>query len=145
MPGRCPKNPNGESHYWIIDSRTGAAQCKYCETRQQYDIDALIFPDHKERPRQMSSSGQVVASSITLQFTIDVGMVEDLKTLKNKLEEQYSTVSHQAEVYKGIGAKQTDRGIRKSAIDMAERMQRDAGTLTRQVKAISCILGEKVR
>ena len=145
MPDRCPKNPNGNTHYWIIDSRTGAAQCKYCERRQQYNIDALIYPDYTERPRVMSRSGQVLASSITLEFTIDVGMVEDLKNLKSRLEEQYSTVSHQAEVYKSISSKQTDSSIKKSAMDIAERMQRDAGTLARQVKVVSCIIGKKTK
>lgn len=145
MPGRCPKNPTGDQHYWRIDSRTGAAQCKYCEARQQYDIDALIFPDFTGRPKETTRGGRALASSITLQFTIDVGMVEDLKDLRSMLEEQYSTVSHQAEVYKGISSRQKDVGIRKNAQEIAERMQTNAGKLARQVRAVSCIIGTKTK
>ena len=72
-------------------------------------------------------------------------MVEDLKDLRSMLEEQYSTVSHQAEVYKGISSKQKDSGIRKNAQEMAERMQTDAGKLARQVRAVSCIIGNKTK
>jgi hypothetical protein len=83
---------------------------------------------------------QVAASSVTLQFTVDVAMVEDLRMLKVKLEEQLNTASHQAEVYRGIGYKQRDRQYKRSAMEIADRMQQDAIALSRQVKAVSYII-----
>lgn len=139
MAERCPQNPEGGGHYWIIDSRTGLAQCRYCEQQQQYDIDALIYPDFKEKPRTLKPAA-AQATSISLQFTVDIAMVEDLKMLKINLEERLNTASHQAEVYRGIGYKQRDKKFKRSAMDIAERMQQDAQTLTRQVKALSFII-----
>ncbi|MFA5376695.1 MAG: hypothetical protein WC455_13185 [Dehalococcoidia bacterium] len=137
MAEQCPQNPEGGGHYWIIDSRTGLAECRYCTERQQYDIDALIYPDYKERPRKVSA---VVVNSVILQFTVDVAMVEDLRMLKVNLQEQLNTASRQAEVYRGIGNKQRDRNVKRSAIEIADRMQKNAGVLSRQVQAISSIV-----
>lgn len=140
MAEKCPGNPEGGGHHWIIDNRTGLAECRNCPARQQYDIDALIYPDYKEKPSRLTSRVQVAASSVTLQFTVDVAMVEDLRMLKVKLEEQLNTASHQAEVYRGIGYKQRDRQYKRSAMEIADRMQQDAIALSRQVKAVSYII-----
>ena len=146
MADRCPRNPEGDAHYWIIDSRTGLAQCRYCDLQQKYDIDALIYPDYKEKPRTLSKPSTLKpayvsqGNCVSLQFTVDIAMVEDLRMLKVNLEERLNTASHQVEVYRGIGYKQRDKKVKRSAMDIAERMQQDAQTLTRQVKALSHII-----
>lgn len=143
MPEGCPGN-HGRGHYWIIDGRTGEAACKYCPRRQKYDIDALIYPDYKGRPQDITTKVTRVRS-VTLQFEVDRDMVDILKGLRTSIEEQLNTINHQARSYREIQRKAHDGDIKKKAMGVVKNMELSAGILARQLKAVSFILsGPKI-
>lgn len=138
MPEGCPGN-SGRGHYWIIDNRTGEAACKYCPLRQKYDIDALIYPDYKGRPQDITVRVTRVRS-VTLQFEVDRDMADALKGLRASIEEQLNTINHQARSYREIQRKAHDEDIKKKAMGVVKNMELSAGVLARQLKAVSFIL-----
>ncbi|MDD5547072.1 MAG: hypothetical protein PHO67_07980 [Candidatus Omnitrophica bacterium] len=139
MPAGCPGNSGG-GHYWIIDSRTGEAACKYCPLRQKYDIDALIFPDYKGRPREFNGRHERKTLRTTLQFEVDRDMIEALKGLRTSIEEQLNTINHQAQSYREISRKTSDRDIKNKAKVVVKNMELSAGVLAGQMKAVSLIV-----
>lgn len=143
MPEGCPGN-HGRGHYWIIDNRTGEAACKYCPRRQKYDIEALIYPDYKGRPQDITTKVTRVRS-ITLQFEVDRDMVDILKGLRTSIEDQLNTINHQARSYREIQRKAHDEDIKKKAMGVVKNMELSADNLARQLKAVSFIIsGPKV-
>lgn len=138
MPEVCPGN-EGRGHYWIIDNRTGEAACKYCPRRQKYDIDALIYPDYKGRPQDITVRVTRVRS-VTLQFEVDRDMADALKGLRSSIEEQLNTINHQARSYREIQRKAHDEDIKKKAMGVVKNMELSAGVLAQQLKAVSFIL-----
>ncbi len=138
MPQGCPGN-SGRGHYWVIDSRTGEAACKLCHLKQKYDIDALIFPDYKGRPQDITK-GVIRVRSVTLQFEVDRDMVDTLKGLRTSIEEQLNTINHQAQSYREIQRRSRDRDIQNKAMGVVKNMELSAGVLVRQLKAVSLII-----
>jgi hypothetical protein len=139
MSAGCPGNSGG-GHYWIIDGRTGEAICKFCPCRQKYDIDALIYPDYKDKPQEFGGGYKTSAFKATLQFTVDVDMVDALKGLRTSLQEQLNTVNHQVQAYREVSRKTSDREIKDKAGGVVKNMEANASIISRQLKAVSYIV-----
>ncbi len=139
MPAGCPGNSGG-GHYWVINNRTGEAACKYCPCRQKYDIDAMIYPDFKERPRDFTGDQRPMVLLPTLQFTVDVDMVDALKGLRTSLEEQLNTLQHQVQAYKEVSRKTSDHEIKNQATNVVKNMEASASVVSRQLKAVNIIV-----
>lgn len=140
MAEQCPLNPNEGGHYWIINSRTGLAKCHYCRAEAQYDIDALIYPNYKGKPRKLPGGEKASVKSIMLRFTVDVSMVEDLKDLKTNIEGQFTNAQLAEEDCRRRGHKERDISIRKEAREQADNWHSLAQKLGQQVRAVSLIL-----